>query len=162
MNCSGWKDDILLALSGELPTERAEALDTHLCDCATCRAYRDEVQMLTSQTAAILEVGEPSPSVMRAIHEAARNRKRGWVISFPSPLVRMVACAAALALAVSGWFSFSSYQQDVRLREIGAIVALLALEDGEETDSAGADEAYDMEDVARQLLEMEGLAVDPD
>lgn len=162
MSCSGWEDDILLALSEELPAERARALDTHLRDCTACRAYRDEVQMLTSQTAAILEVGEPSPPVMQAIHEAARTRKRGRVIPFPSPVVRMAACAAALALAVSGWFSFSSYQQDVRLREIGTIVELLASEDGNETDSTETDDSYGIEDIARQLLEMEGLALDPD
>ena len=67
MKCKHAREDIVLDLYGELPTEDKKRLETHLRTCRTCAAERDE----TCRFAALLEAHPPVP-----VPEP--NRDRVW------------------------------------------------------------------------------------
>lgn len=69
MNCEGAREDIVLAVYGELPDERAHQLVQHLAHCESCRQEMEAVSALQKAMSA-LPLIEPSPSLV------ARTRLR--------------------------------------------------------------------------------------
>jgi hypothetical protein len=69
MNCQMAQEDIVLAVYGELPDDRAHQLEQHLAQCERCRQEMEAVSGL-QKALSVLPVGEPSPSLL------ARTRLR--------------------------------------------------------------------------------------
>lgn len=69
MNCDLAQEDIVLAVYGELPDDRAHQLEQHLAVCDRCRQEMEAVSAL-SKAMSLLPVAEPSPSLL------ARTRVR--------------------------------------------------------------------------------------
>jgi HEAT repeats/Putative zinc-finger len=69
MNCQMAQEDIVLAVYGELPDDRAHQLEQHLAQCERCRQEMDAVSGL-QKALSVLPVEEPSPSLL------ARTRLR--------------------------------------------------------------------------------------
>lgn len=69
MNCELAQEDIVLAVYGELPDDRAHLLEQHLAHCEACRQEMDAVSALSKAMSAIPPL-EPSPSLV------ARTRVR--------------------------------------------------------------------------------------
>ena len=69
MNCEMAQEDIVLAVYGELPDERAHWLEQHLAQCETCREEMEAVAALQKAMSAA-PMPEPSPSLL------ARTRVR--------------------------------------------------------------------------------------
>ena len=165
MNCKTIRDDILLADSGELSPDRRQQLSAHLESCTDCAAFAKMAQSLTEAAREGLPQDTPHPSVMVAIREAATARRRTRWIGFPVGAVRLVACAATLAL-VSGalWltvFSDSPDGADSRVAALSTMVAMVSESVNDDaTQLTVVDDDQDLKAVARQLLEMEGFDVD--
>jgi anti-sigma factor RsiW len=69
MNCDLAQEDIVLAVYGELPDDRAHQLEQHLAVCERCRQEMEAVAALT-KAMSLLPMEEPSPSLL------ARTRVR--------------------------------------------------------------------------------------
>jgi hypothetical protein len=69
MNCQMAQEDIVLAVFGELPDDRAHQLEQHLTQCERCRQEMEAVSGL-QKAMSVLPVEEPSPSLL------ARTRLR--------------------------------------------------------------------------------------
>jgi hypothetical protein len=69
MNCQMAQEDILLAVYGELPDDRAHQLEQHLAQCERCRQEMEAVSGL-QKAMSVLPLEEPSPSLL------ARTRLR--------------------------------------------------------------------------------------
>jgi anti-sigma factor RsiW len=162
MNCTTYRNDILLAESGELTPPRREALSAHLASCPGCRTFADTSRVLTQSARETLSQETPHPSVMVAIRAAAETRGRGRLLWFPTRMVRLAACAAAIALvAGSAWFAAVPRQQASRVAALSTMVTMVAESTMDDAATMTAvDDDRDLKAVARQLLEMEGFRVD--
>jgi hypothetical protein len=69
MNCEGAQENIVLAVYGELPDDRAHQLEQHLAQCERCRQEMEAVAGL-QKAMAVLPVAEPTASLL------ARTRLR--------------------------------------------------------------------------------------
>ena len=69
MNCDLAQEDIVLAVYGELPDDRAHQLEQHLAVCERCRQEMEAVAGL-QKAMSVLPVADPSPSLL------ARTRMR--------------------------------------------------------------------------------------
>lgn len=69
MNCELAQEDIVLAVYGELPDDRAHRLEQHLAHCEGCRQEMEAVSALHAAMS-VVPVVEPSPSLL------ARTRLR--------------------------------------------------------------------------------------
>ncbi|HTW47011.1 MAG TPA: HEAT repeat domain-containing protein [Acidobacteriaceae bacterium] len=69
MNCQMAQEDIVLAVYGELPDDRAHQLEQHLAQCERCRQEMEAVAGL-QKAMTVLPLEEPSPSLL------ARTRLR--------------------------------------------------------------------------------------
>lgn len=154
--------EIILAQSGELPPARRATLEQRLADDADLRRWRDEVAQVCADAQAALPSPEPSAAAMAAVRERAREPRRGKVLAFPAPVVRLAACAAALAVVVGSWMVWMPEQQTPSdgVAELRSLVALASSYevDPEVPDAAGETER--IRALARELLIMQGLAVD--
>lgn len=69
MNCQMAQENIVLAVYGELPDDRAHQLEQHLAQCDRCRQEMEAISGL-QKAMSVLPVEEPSPSLL------ARTRLR--------------------------------------------------------------------------------------
>lgn len=69
MNCQMAQEDIVLAVYGELPDDRAHQLEQHLAQCDRCRQEMEAISGL-QKAMSVLPVEEPTPSLL------ARTRLR--------------------------------------------------------------------------------------
>lgn len=69
MNCQMAQENIVLAVYGELPDDRAHQLEQHLAQCERCRQEMEAIAGL-QKAMSVLPVEEPSPSLL------ARTRLR--------------------------------------------------------------------------------------
>ena len=164
MNCTTYRNDILLAESGELASVRREAMLAHLESCPECDAFAKASSGLSELARVHLPQETPHPSVMVTIRSAAEARRPGALIWFPTHVVRWAACAAALALvAGSAWIAAVPHQRQAsRVAALSTVVTMVT-ESTLDDDSATmmtVDDDRDLKAVARQLLEMEGFQVD--
>jgi hypothetical protein len=151
--------ELLLEASGELSPQAREELTAHLAGCERCRRAREELGALARLSGAALKAGEPGPFAMTRIRAAAEARVNR-PLTFRVPALQALACAAALALAVGVWFMVAGNGRRDRIGHVNEILAVAA-EDVAATDAiGGGDEDAELRALARQLLEMEGLAAD--
>lgn len=156
MNCSQWRNQILLEESGELSDIDINDLKTHLLKCRSCEAFRASVVFLSQTARDYVSDQQPGMSVMTEISRAARNKHESNVIFFPLPYLRVAACAAALVLVISGWFSISSYNRTKQVENVRVLVSMISSDYSEEQSEENAED-NSLQEVARQLLEMEGF-----
>lgn len=147
----------MLAESGELSDKDVNDLKAHLIKCPSCEVFRARAVLLTQAARDSVSDQEPSMSVMAEIFRAARKKHESNVVFFPMPYLRVAACAAALVLVISGWFSISAYDRAKRVENIQALVSMVSLDYSEEQSEENVDDSS-LQEVARQLLEMEGFA----
>ena len=159
MNCNDTEKQLLLAASGELAAGKQEALTRHLEDCEACRAVRDQLQALTARLETALKTGEPGAFVMTRIRAAAERRVHRPLI-FRSPSLQVLAYAAALAVVVGGWFMVSGNGRLDRIDQVNTLLVMASDEGTEVVGAEGVGEDAELRALARQLLEMEGLAAD--
>jgi len=163
MNCTTYRNEILLADSGELTPARREALLAHLESCPECDAFARASHGLSELARVHLPQDAPHPSVMVAIRAAAETRGRGKLLWFPTRAVRLAACAAVLALVVgSAWYAAVPRQRHAsRVAALSTVVTMVAESTMDDTAAMmTVDDDQDLKAVARQLLEMEGFRVD--
>ena len=161
MNCETWQQKILLAQSGELSGRESRALEEHLAACPSCRAYSESLKRLTSAAREPSGIEMPGAAAMAQIRRAAEQRAGSRLLAFPAPAIRALALAAAVAAVVAGWMLLPSNHQSQRIEEIHTIMAMVSEDDAGETAGPGQDETRaDLRALARQLLVLEGLAVE--
>jgi hypothetical protein len=164
MNCDEVQRRILLARSFELPYDAERSLDNHIDGCEECRAYRDDMQAIVSAARIALPHGHPSAATLSNIRAKATDQlNRPAVIAFPGIAVRVLAYAAAVVIAVASWQLMSPAVTTPVDSEnnIGAILACLQEDSYAETeDYSETSNGSELDELARQLLMMEGLSVD--
>ncbi len=82
-------------LDGELPPAERTALETHLADCATCRATLTEERALRERASAVLGSARPAERPAPPLEQLRREPKRS-----PWRVRRSFAWAASIALAL--------------------------------------------------------------
>ncbi len=87
-------------LDGELPPAERTALETHLADCATCRATLTEERALRERASAVLGSARPAERPAPPLEQLRRESKRS-----PWRVRRSFAWAASLALALGLGYS---------------------------------------------------------
>jgi len=181
MNCEHARHDILLGESGELAPERLALLDQHVAACAACRAYRDESLALLSAIKPCLHQGEPAAAVLAAIRTAAAQRAPRPAVPYTPWLaavmthrrlaVELMAWAAVTLLLVGGWFMVpddalqpppatpAPAARHSKALQVSALIDLASQEEEtfSEAVSGDANEHQQLQALARQLLEVEGL-----
>jgi hypothetical protein len=161
MNRSELERKILLAQSGELaPAEKAE-LELLLAQSDENMALREELDNLFLQAQNALVSAEPSPGIVSRILSEAREPAGRNRILFTRPAVRLAACAAALALAVTGWFALvPDEEQPDQVSQLQVLVAMVSEEDVQDEAVTGEMEEERVRALARQLLIMEGFGTE--
>ena len=168
MNCPGYRDQILLSESGELSPREREGLEAHLAGCADCRACRDDLRRVTALAGGALECGEPGSAAMVRVRAAARERAGARVLVFGWPLAPTLAYAASLAVLAGAVFVLLHRRPVEPVADLHAFVAMIT---GEEmvtvhpngvgsVPSKAATGEKQLRALARQLLQMEGMAVE--
>lgn len=114
--CPTFEEELLLQAAGEPPGDPARrgALETHLRECAACRAERERLGLLfaaarragTPPALSPVQVGLLSAAVRRDL-EKKRSRSRVWRMPWvggwiPRPLPAVAAALVLLALTVGG------------------------------------------------------------
>lgn len=100
MNCVD-KKKISAYLDGELSEDERARIETHLEECATCRADADELAAV-SDALDVLEGLDPNPYFAARVKRLATERKqRGW---FGRAVVPVAATAAAATFLLLGGF----------------------------------------------------------
>jgi anti-sigma factor RsiW len=165
MNCEQWQRKLLLAESGELPDGERQSLDAHLADCPVCRDFRDASLTLASAVRPVLRQGEPAAATMAAINEEVASSARGpRLLVFRPITVRVAACAAALALIVGGWFLLRSETESApdTIHQVGSLLTMISEQHAGDSGvpAVPADNNIRLRALARELLRMEGLALD--
>jgi hypothetical protein len=175
VNCAQSSDMMLLAQAGELSPHEQAQLEAHVAECASCQAYRLDLGRLTHAARGALAAEEPSAAVMARLRSAVRDQAPARGLSFLRPAAQALACAAALAVAAGGIFWLADHRRPAdALTDLHALVAMVSPEDAavvgappEEPRApargaaarAAAREGQ-LRSLARQLLEMEGMAVE--
>jgi hypothetical protein len=166
MNCERWQHQVLLAESGELSDDERPALETHLAGCPACRDFRAASSALADAVRPALRHGEPSAAAMAAISEEAASRAgRSRLLVFRPFVFQLAACAAAFALVVGGWLLLQPRPESGpdTIHQVGSLLTMVSDRhaDGSGVPAATAsDNDARLRTLARELLRMEGLAVD--
>lgn len=173
-DCGTMLNNILLEQSGELPPDGQTALEKHLAQCPACRHYHDDIGALSGLAGEALASGEPASRTMARIRAAAGEHVRARPFILRWPAAQALAAAALLAVMLGGVWMFSGNGSHVRIQEASALLATIAGDEalqvhplGDEdyeafsgTHASGEGKEEALRVLARQLLIMEGLAVD--
>lgn len=120
MNCQMAQEDIVLAVYGELPDDRAHQLEQHLAQCDRCRQEMEAIAGL-QKAMAVLPMEEPSPSLLARtrlrLDEALdalphggfllrrwQSFRRGFGRLLSAPV--MASALLLLGLGAGGWFGY--------------------------------------------------------
>lgn len=158
MSECGREKEMLLAETGELSSRRLERLERHLAECETCRDDRVRMQSIVADAGHALSNREPSRAVITRIESLAADRPAPRFLAFPVPVVRTLAYAAILALLLGGWFVAASARRDSRIGSLSDALAIVAEPSAENGSSSDAES---LQALARDLLQWEGFADDP-
>jgi hypothetical protein len=155
MNCQNFQLDLGEYADRTLPASRAAAVEAHLADCASCRAFVTDVQTLSS-LATSLERRTPPPHVWTRIAATlqAETDPRPWWNPFVSPLGwRPLFASGVMVLLLSGatWLSWrEATVQSERASSVAAQDAARATD----LQSAPLDATRAM---ASQISDLEGI-----
>lgn len=157
MNCDKFQRDILLNSNGELSDKAQQTLSKHLAGCDSCRNYRDQVVMEIKTVEGLLPGGEPSALVMANIRDKAQEELgKHRLILFSSPIIPLLATAAACAIILTGiWTAIRPCEGSARIDELGAILSMTSSDEWEETQNG---DGANIKELAEQLLQIEGFA----
>ena len=159
MNCNKAKNLILLRSTGELRASKSSELQEHLLECTDCRDFAASLRRLESIEQPV--AATPHPSVLVNIREVAeKNVSRHSLLWLPSFPLRAAAYAAIFMLIAGPAFMVHRKERakDERIANVHIIVALMAAEENsDENETALPDNEKNIEEMARRLLEFEGL-----
>ena len=113
MTCDEIKNCILLMEAGELEPSHRAVITSHVENCADCKTFYDEQQLITRLADKALPTAEPSQDVINAILNQARTEHsipEKKVIAFPSFATQLMAYAACFAVVLLGWFIMTQVQ----------------------------------------------------
>jgi predicted anti-sigma-YlaC factor YlaD len=96
--CDRIRQNLLLAGTGELPSEEKATLDRHLAACSECRRFQADAAWIAAHAPVALEASPPVLALDR-LETRARTRLAPLL---PFRLPRVLAAAAALVLAILG------------------------------------------------------------
>lgn len=164
MNCKKMRNKILLAESGELTEREERKLEAHLTVCSDCRAYRENEREIVSAALNAQIVEDTPKDVLARIRSAGEKREKyaTRTIIF-RPVAQALMYAATLALVIGGWTMLKQgHEQTSRMNEIGVILDMVSDETmiGSEYYEGAIDEVISLQDLADQLLIIEGLMAD--
>ncbi len=106
-------------LDGELPPAERTALETHLADCATCRATLTEERALRERASAVLGSARPAERPAPPLEQLRREPKQS-----PWRVRRSFAWAASIALALGLGYSLRTPGASAPLQTPAEPVAL--------------------------------------
>jgi len=99
MSCSKFENDIALYAGGDLPAGRIARVESHLAQCADCRALAEELRATQALLGELRD--EPLEDAMLAqVHQRVLMEVRRAGFSRRRALAPLLALAAALVLAV--------------------------------------------------------------
>lgn len=168
MKCSAFEKWLLLEQTGELSARQQVRLQAHVGDCARCRAYQVDLGRLTGFARPAAPAG-PAPAVMARIRVAAQQRTirparaldygQRWILAWAAILLVVLGLGFASLLGRSLRTSQLAHRT-ARLVETSALLTLVMPQDEPTEASAGAEaeSADDLRVLARQLLQLEGMA----
>lgn len=137
MNCDLAQENIVLAVYGELPDDRAHQLEQHLAQCERCRQEMEAVSGL-QKALSVLPVVEPSPNLLTRtrmrLDEALDALPHGGILlrqwqSFRRGLGRlqsapvMAAALLVVGLGAGGWGGFQLGARSTAIPAPGASAA---------------------------------------
>lgn len=165
MNCRRAQRYMLLEASGELGRSARERLNRHRANCPACEAWQRDAALLEEQTRA--STPPPSMRIQAArIHALATARHPVTAGRFEQAWERLPRfAAAAAALAILTWAALAVFmrpgiQIDVAVHpgndHVAEWAAILTLTGGG-WDEAEAADGWDVDAVARALLQFEGM-----
>src|SRR3954468_7335081 len=101
-------------LDGELPSAERTALETHLIECASCRATLAEERALLERASALLGMTRPAEQAAPPFEQLSRPRaRRWWQVRTP------VAWAASIVLALGlGYYLHQSPEQVAERQDV--------------------------------------------
>ncbi len=106
-------------LDGELPPAERTALETHLTDCATCRATLTEERALRERASAVLGSARPAERPAPPLEQLRREPKRS-----PWRVRRSFAWAASIALALGLGYSLRTPDASAPLQNLAEPLAV--------------------------------------
>ena len=170
MKCSAIERWLLLEQAGELSARRQVRLQAHLSGCAHCRGYQADLVRL-DRLARPATLAGPAPAVMARIRQAAEEGTARRALPFDYGQRWILAWAAVLLVGLGVGFAGLLGQshrtsqlahRTARLVETSALLTLVMPQDEptETSTGAAAESADDLRVLARQLLQLEGMAVE--
>jgi hypothetical protein len=103
MNCQTAIHAIVMASTGDLPPEGAEALGSHLLICARCRS---EEKIAAVITAALKTDREPAPGADFTVHVLERIRDDGEAAPRERRWMPLIPAAALLSSIGAVWLTY--------------------------------------------------------
>jgi hypothetical protein len=155
MNCKEYKNLILLDSSGELTPGKKKILTDHVADCPECKKFAQSLARLSGTKPA--QTSLPHPSVLVNIRQAAEDnlKKRVGLLWLPLPALRIAAVAAILIASAAILFNETTQNNaEIRIQDASTMLMLMTDENAE---NATIPTEYNLESLAKQIMEMEGF-----
>lgn len=170
MKCETAEKQMLLARSGELDDAALAALELHVNTCESCAACWRDLEELEKLA---VPLREPTSDVIAGVLADAERGKGSGILHFHSPVMRVLAYAAALVIAAGGWFTVSHMLETKSVPQpslteyagdLGALVAVAMHTSEDAADEISDEDASEAvshnEAMARWLLELEGFSME--
>lgn len=162
MNCAKSRKMILLKDAGELDAKRCHELDGHLAACSECRDFFRDMVSLRSIAHSAVRSGEPSARVVEAVLSTAPIVKNRPGKIFALSFTRFAALAAGFVLLVGGALIIAPWNRNSDASsssagDVSTIVAMLSVEHENSSTAPENGNPAQLRQLARQLLEMEGM-----
>ncbi len=149
---------LLLEDSGEISEAERRVLQAALEAGTDIAALRARQEALVAEARGALAVERPHPSTRVRIREAAEARAAGRGFGVLAP--RTIRGLAFATVCVLLFFGMSVLSKDSRSGRILEINGLMVAAGSDEDATIDADVDLDLQTLGRQLLEMQGLAMD--
>ena len=189
MKCTTYRNYILLRHSGELGSLRRSLLARHLSRCAACRAYAEDAALvMTSARQQVADVSPAAIEAVLSFARKAHSRSeeirfrpsrepllRQWrpalvyagfsvllLIAFVTVLSPVLQTRRDVAKHASGIGTENlawDDGMDEELSELSGLMATVSADWGNGESSAAGSEIEDIERLARELLELEGVQI---
>ena len=168
--CERFSNQMLLAMSDELPPDKRQQLEQHLEECSECSKTYTELPLIQAAARRALAVEGPSESIMETIRRrAVQESSKQEAMIFPS-VWRIPLAAAALVLMLAGGYvllmpgkdQLESITREYTIRDMRTFLAFVQDQDNgdgsyySETEANGSD----LRGFAFELLRFQGLDID--